>query len=71
MRKSAIINLPNGGVEIIISDTGVGVRGSLNRRWVNDRGHKWLSEMEWSQRRSGFTTQYRVPSLRRVAGQHD
>lgn len=50
------------------SDTGAGVRGSMNRRWVNDRGHKWLSEMEWSQRRSGFTTQYRVPSLRRLPG---
>lgn len=50
------------------SDTGVGVRGSMNRRWVNDRGHKWLSDFEWSQRRSGFTTQYRVPSLRRLPG---
>ena len=50
------------------SDTGVGVRGSMNRRWVNDRGHKWLSDFEWSQRRSGFTTQYRIPSLRRLPG---
>lgn len=50
------------------SDTGVGVRGSMNRRWVNDRGHKWLSDIEWSQRRSGFTTQYRIPSLRRLPG---
>ena len=50
------------------SDTGVGVRGSMNRRWVNDRGHKWLSDFEWSQRRSGLTTQYRIPSLRRLPG---
>jgi translocation and assembly module TamA len=50
------------------SDTGVGVRGSVNRRWVNDRGHKWLSDFEWSQRRSGFSTQYRIPSLRRLPG---
>ena len=50
------------------SDTGAGLRASMNRRWVNDRGHKWLSEVEWSQRRSGFTTQYRIPSLRRLPG---
>ncbi|GAB3731829.1 autotransporter assembly complex family protein [Silanimonas algicola] len=50
------------------SDTGAGVRASMNRRWVNDRGHKWLSDVEWSQRRSGFTTQYRIPSLRRLPG---
>ena len=50
------------------SDTGVGVRGSLNRRWVNDRGHKWLADAEWSQRRSGASTQYRVPSLRWMPG---
>lgn len=50
------------------SDTGAGVRGSMNRRWVNDRGHKWLSDFEWSQRRSGLTTQYRIPSLRRLPG---
>lgn len=50
------------------SDTGAGVRGAMNRRWVNDRGHKWLSDVEWSQRRSGLTTQYRIPSLRRLPG---
>ena len=50
------------------SDTGAGVRGAMNRRWVNDRGHKWLSDFEWSQRRSGVTTQYRIPSLRRLPG---
>lgn len=50
------------------SDTGVGVRGSMNRRWVNDRGHKWLSDFEWSQRLSGLSTQYRIPSLRRLPG---
>lgn len=50
------------------SDTGAGVRGAMNRRWVNDRGHKWLADAEWSQRRSGLSTQYRVPSLRRLPG---
>ena len=50
------------------TDTGFGVRGGLNRRWVNDRGHKWLADAEWTQRRSSATTQYRVPSLRRLPG---
>lgn len=50
------------------SDTGFGVRASMNRRWVNNRGHKWLADVEWSQRQSGISTQYRVPSLRRLPG---
>lgn len=50
------------------SDTGAGVSGSVHRRWVNDRGHKWLADVEWAQRRSGFTTQYRIPSLQRLPG---
>lgn len=50
------------------SDTGVGARGGMNRRWVNDRGHKWLADAEWSQRRSGLSTQYRVPALRWLPG---
>lgn len=50
------------------SDTGFGVRAGLNRRWVNDRGHKWLADADGSQRRRGLSTQYRVPSLRRLPG---
>lgn len=50
------------------SDTGVGVRASMNRRWVNTRGHKWAADLEWSQRRAALTTRYRVPSLRRLPG---
>lgn len=50
------------------SDTGAGVRGSMNRRWVNARGHKLLADAAWSQRRSLLSTQYRVPSLRRLPG---
>jgi translocation and assembly module TamA len=50
------------------TDTGLGLRGGLNRRWVNDRGHKWLADAEWSQRRSGLSTQYRIPSLRALPG---
>jgi translocation and assembly module TamA len=50
------------------SDTGAGIRASMNRRWVNRRGHKWLADLEWSQRRAELSTQYRVPSLRRLPG---
>ena len=50
------------------SDTGLGLRGAMNRRWVNDRGHKWLADAAWSQRRIEADTQYRVPSLGRLPG---
>lgn len=50
------------------SDTGLGLRGAMNRRWVNERGHKWLADAGWSQRRIEADTQYRVPSLGRLPG---
>lgn len=46
------------------TDTGLGLRGGLNRRWVNARGHKWLAEAEWSELRTSLSTQYRVPAFR-------
>jgi len=50
------------------TDTGVGVGGGLNRRWVNTRGHKWLAEAGVSQQRTSASTQYRVPALYRLPG---
>ncbi|HAI58264.1 MAG TPA: hypothetical protein DCM32_00085 [Xanthomonadaceae bacterium] len=50
------------------SDTGIGARASINRRWVNDRGHKLLGDIEGSQRHARVSAQYRVPSLRWLPG---
>ena len=50
------------------TDSGPGLRGGLNRRWVNQRGHKWAAEAEWSDLRTGLSTQYRIPSLRWMPG---
>jgi len=50
------------------TDSGLGVRGGMNRRWVNSRGHKWVSDAEWSQVRVAASTQYRIPAIRRLPG---
>jgi translocation and assembly module TamA len=43
------------------TDTGPGVRLGLNRRWVNDRGHKLNTEIIYAQRLTSVTTGYRIP----------
>ncbi len=45
------------------TDTGTGVRLGLERRYVNRRGHKLLTELDWANRRKTFTTIYRVPAF--------
>jgi translocation and assembly module TamA len=45
------------------TDQGAGVAGHLERRWLNDRGHKLLFDMNLAERDSIFTTQYRVPAF--------
>lgn len=49
-----------GGV-FVGTDSGPGVRGALDRRWVNRRGHKLKLEAEVSQRLNLFTALYRIP----------
>lgn len=53
-------NLYTGGF-FYGTDTGPGVRGSLERRYVNDRGHKWSIGAELSQRLRTLTSLYTVP----------
>lgn len=49
-----------GGV-FIGTDTGPGVRGGIERRWVNERGHKLNFEAVLAQRLSTVTGLYQIP----------
>jgi len=45
------------------TDSGAGIRLGLERRYLNDRGHKLLSQIDWAQRRKTLTVQYRIPAF--------
>ena len=45
------------------TDSGAGVRFGLERRYVNDRGHKALAQIDYAQRKKTATVQYRVPAF--------
>ena len=49
------------GGPFIGTDTGFGLRGGIERRWVNRRGHKWKSELAIAQRLKTLSTQYSIP----------
>jgi translocation and assembly module TamA len=49
------------GGPFIGTDTGLGVRGGIERRWVNKRGHKWKNELVLAQRLKTLSTLYSVP----------
>ena len=49
------------GGPFIGTDTGVGVRGGAERRWVNRRGHKWKNELVLAQRLNMLSTLYTIP----------
>lgn len=49
-----------GGV-FIGTDTGAGVRGGIQRRWLNRRGHKLRTEAIIAQRLTTALVQYEVP----------
>jgi len=50
------------------TDSGAGVRLGLERRYVNDRGHKFLAQIDYAQYKSTATIQYRVPAFRWLDG---
>jgi len=50
------------------SESGLGLRGGIDRRWVNDRGHKWRADAEASVRQRALSTQYRIPALQTLPG---
>ena len=49
------------GGPFIGTDTGFGIRLGLERRWVNDRGHKWDNELVLAQRLKTLSTLYSIP----------
>jgi translocation and assembly module TamA len=49
------------GGPFVGTDTGVGVRGGIERRWVNPRGHKWKNELVLAQRLKTLSTLYSIP----------
>ena len=50
------------------TDKGAGVTGGLERRWLNDRGHKLLSNIELAQRGNEANVAYRIPAFAWLAG---
>jgi translocation and assembly module TamA len=45
----------------VSTDTGPGARVGLQRRWINDRGHKFQADIDYAQRLQAFSTSYRIP----------
>ncbi|HKT29191.1 autotransporter assembly complex family protein [Dyella sp.] len=43
------------------TDTGVGVRGGIEYRWVNRHGHKWKNDIVLAQRLKTLSSQYTIP----------
>ena len=45
------------------TDSGAGLQLGMERRWVNDRGHKFSTQLDWAQRRKSLGAQYRIPAF--------
>src|SRR5690606_25680445 len=45
------------------TDSGAGIQLGLDRRWVNDRGHKLGANLDVAQRRKSLGVQYRIPAF--------
>ncbi|WP_374603453.1 autotransporter assembly complex family protein [Arenimonas sp.] len=50
------------------TDRGAGITGGLERRWVNDRGHKLAAALELAQRGNEANVAYRIPAFAWLAG---
>ncbi|QNH27152.1 outer membrane protein assembly factor [Xanthomonas theicola] len=50
------------------SESGAGVRLSMDRRYVNTRGHKFSTQLYFAQKRKSLITSYRVPAFRWLDG---
>ena len=50
------------------SESGAGVRGGIERRYVNRRGHKLNTQIDYAQKRKSFLTSYRIPAFRWLDG---
>jgi len=45
------------------SESGPGVRGGLQRRYVNSRGHKMNTQLDFAQKRKSLASSYSVPAF--------
>ncbi len=45
----------------VSTDTGPGVKVGMQRRWVNDKGHKFQADIDYAQRVQSLSTSYRIP----------
>jgi translocation and assembly module TamA len=45
----------------ISTDTGPGAKLGMQRRWMNDAGHKFQADIDYAQRLQAFSTSYRIP----------
>ena len=45
------------------TDSGAGIQLGLDRRWVNDRGHKFGIQLDYAQRRKLLGVLYRIPAF--------
>lgn len=45
------------------TDSGLGVRFGLERRYLNSRGHKALVQLDWADTRKALTLQHRIPAF--------
>jgi len=45
----------------VTTDTGPGVHVGMQKRWINDAGHKVGVDVDWAQRRQTATASYRIP----------
>jgi len=50
------------------TDSGAGVRLGLERRYLNNRGHKLLTQLDWAEKRKTATVQYRIPAFAWIDG---
>lgn len=45
----------------VSTDTGPGVRFGIDRRWLNDRGHKFGVKLDYATKREEYSVYYRIP----------
>lgn len=50
------------------TESGAGVRGGVERRYLNRRGHKMDTQLDYAQKRKSLTTRYRIPAFRWLDG---
>ncbi|HEY0198704.1 MAG TPA: autotransporter assembly complex family protein, partial [Rhodanobacter sp.] len=50
------------------SESGPGVRGGVARRYVNSRGHKMDTQLDFAQKRKSLSTSYKIPAFRWLDG---